>query len=92
MLELETSGFYAPVSAEQIGVLDADVAILFPIGYTLEELKADPLLSSLNVVKENRTVYLEATDELSQAFSAASPLSIPIAVAGIVPQLAAIVG
>lgn len=91
VLQLETQGFYAPISAEQIGALDADVAILFPIGYTLEELKADKLIGSLNVVKENRTVYLEATDELTQAFSAASPLSIPIAVAGIVPQLATIV-
>ncbi|MGC3956128.1 MAG: iron-siderophore ABC transporter substrate-binding protein [Propionicimonas sp.] len=91
VLDLETQGFYAPVSAEQIGALDADVAILFPIGYTLEELKADKLVASLKVVQENRTVYLEATDELSQAFSAASPLSIPIAVTGIVPQLAAIV-
>ncbi len=91
VLDLETSGFFAPVSAEQIGVLDADVAILFPIGFTLEELKADPLVASLKVVQENRAVYLEATDELTQAFSAASPLSIPIAVAGIVPQLSAIV-
>ena len=92
VLELETAGFYAPISAEQIGVLDADVAILFPIGFTLDELKADPLVASLKVVQENRVVYLEATDELTQAFSAASPLSIPIAVAGIVPQLATIVG
>ena len=92
VLELETSGFFAPVSAEQIGVLDADVAILFPIGFTLDELKADPLIASLKVVQENRAVYLASDDELTAAFSAASPLSIPIAVAGIVPQLAAIAG
>lgn len=91
VLDLETSGFFAPVPAEKIGVLDADVAILFPIGYSLDELKADPLIASLTVVKQNRAIYLDAEQELSQAFSAASPLSIPIAVAGIVPQLAAIV-
>ncbi|MCW5954349.1 MAG: ABC transporter substrate-binding protein, partial [Propionibacteriaceae bacterium] len=92
VLELETSGFFAPVSAEQIGVLDAEVAILFPIGFTLDELKADPLIASLKVVQEDRAVYLADGDELTAAFSAASPLSIPIAVSGIVPQLAAIVG
>ncbi|MEA4943690.1 MAG: ABC transporter substrate-binding protein [Propionicimonas sp.] len=91
VLALETSGFFAPVPAEKISVFDADVAILFPIGYSLDELKADPLIASLTVVKENRAIYLDAEQELSQAFSAASPLSIPIAVAGIVPQLAAII-
>ena len=53
-------------------------------------LEADPLLASLNVVKDNRVVWLEATDELTQAFSAASPLSIPIAAKGITERLAGI--
>lgn len=87
VLELEASGFYVPVSAEQISAFDAEVAIMFPIGYTLAELEADPLISSLKVVQDQRTVFLAADDEVSQAFSAASPLSIPIAIEGIVPQL-----
>ncbi len=91
VLELEPSGFYVALSAEQVSALDADVAVLFPIGYTLDELKADSLIGALNVVKEDRTVFLAATDEVAQAFSAASPLSIPIAIEGIVPQLAEIV-
>jgi len=88
VLDLETSGFYAPVSAEQIGAFDADIATFFPIGYTLDDLLADPLIASLAVVRDERTVFLEAGDELTGAFSAASPLSIPIAVDGLVPQLA----
>jgi iron complex transport system substrate-binding protein len=80
------------VSGEQVSAFDADVAVMFPIGYTLDELKADPLIASLAVVKDGRTVFLGADDELSQAFSAASPLSIPIAVQGITPQLAAVIG
>lgn len=87
VLELEPAGFYVPVSAEQISTFDADVATFFPIGYTLEELLADPLIASLNVVAEERTVFLDATEELSSAFSAASILSIPIAVDGLVPLL-----
>ncbi len=91
VLDIEPSGFYVALSAEQITALDADVAVMFPIGYTLAEMEADPLIASLDVVKDQRTVFLEADDELAQAFSAASPLSIPIAVEGLVPQLAEIV-
>ncbi len=89
---LPAQGFYVPVSNEQISAFDADVAVLFPIGFTLAELEADPLISSLAVVKDGRTVFLAADDQVAQAFSAASPLSIPIAVQGIVPQLATAAG
>ncbi len=92
VLQLPAQGFYVSVSAEQISAFDADVAVLFPIGYTLAELQADPLISSLKVVQDGRTVFLASDDQLSQAFSAASPLSIPIAVDGIAPQLAKITG
>ncbi|MBM9468504.1 iron-siderophore ABC transporter substrate-binding protein [Nakamurella leprariae] len=91
VLALPAQGFYVPVSAEQITAFDADVAVMFPIGYTLAEMEADPLIASLAVVKDGRTVFLAADDQVAQAFSAASPLSIPIAVDGIAPQLAAIV-
>lgn len=87
--ELDTGGgFFGAVSLEQVLVFEADVAVLFPIGYTLEELESDPLLASLDVVTEGRAVLLPPDGELSEAFSAASILSIPIALEGIVPQLA----
>ncbi|ALJ20722.1 iron-siderophore ABC transporter substrate-binding protein [Microbacterium sp. No. 7] len=88
VLDLPTSGFFVPLSAEQITALDADVAVFFPIGYTLDDLLADPLISSLNVVKDGRTVFLEQGDELTEAFSAASPLSIPLVVDGLAAKLA----
>lgn len=91
VLDLTPSGFYVELSAEQVVALDADVAVLFPIGYTLAELEADPLIASLAVVRQKRTVFLDADDEIAQAFSAASPLSIPIALDGIVPKLVEIV-
>ncbi|MGB3375997.1 MAG: iron-siderophore ABC transporter substrate-binding protein [Microbacterium sp.] len=92
VLELPANGFYVALSAEQVVALDADAAVMFPIGYTLDELESDPLIASLQVVQDGRTVFLSDTDVVAQAFSAASPLSIPIAVEGIVPQLAKVVG
>lgn len=92
VLELEPSGFYVALSAEQIGALDADVAVFFPIGYSLEEMTSDPLVGSLQVVQEDRTVWLEEGAEITQAFSAASPLSIPIVLDGLTEELAAVVG
>ena len=92
VLDITPAGFYAALSAEQITALDAEVAVFFAIGYTQAEMEADPLLASLNVVKDNRVVWLEATDELTQAFSAASPLSIPIAAKGVTERLAGVIG
>ena len=92
VLDVTPTGFYAALSAEQISALDAEVAVFFPIGYTLAEMEADPLLASLDVVKNKRVVWLEAGDDLTQAFSAASPLSIPVAAQGVTERLAAIVG
>ncbi|WP_449277468.1 iron-siderophore ABC transporter substrate-binding protein [Leucobacter sp. GX24907] len=92
VLDLEPSGFYADLSAEQIDALDAEVAVFFPIGFSLEEMKEDPLVGSLDVVKEDRAVWLEEGDDLTQAFGAASPLSIPTVVDGLTEQLAEIVG
>lgn len=70
--------FYADVSQAQVDVFDADVAVLFPIGYTLEELENDDLLNSLDVVSEDRAVLLDSEEDLVQAFSAGSPLSIEV--------------
>ncbi|UED86201.1 ABC transporter substrate-binding protein [Streptomyces profundus] len=90
--ELPSSeGFYAPVATEQVEVLDAELAVLFPIGYTLDELLDDPLLQSLQVVRDDRAVFLDGEGEISQAFSAASVLSIPLALDGLLPQLASAV-
>ena len=92
VLDLTPTGFYVALAAEQITALDAEVAVLFPIGYTLDEMRADPLIGSLDVVQDDRVVWLEATDDLTQAFSAASPLSIPYAAQGVADRLADIVG
>ncbi|WP_368498996.1 ABC transporter substrate-binding protein [Herbiconiux sp. A18JL235] len=88
VLELEPAGFFANVSAEQISSLDAQVAVLLPIGFTAAETTADPLIQTLPVVKDGRAVVLDPNDELTMAYSAASVLSIPVVLEGLVPQLA----
>lgn len=90
--ELESSGFYAEVSAENVSVFDADTAVILPIGLTLAETEGDPLLASLSVVADGRSIIIEPESELSHAFSAASVLSIPVVLDEIVPQLAGAVG
>lgn len=80
-------GFFADVSEEQVEVFDAEVAVLFPIGYTLEELESDPLIDSLDVVAEDRAVLLDDGEDLVQAFSAGSPLSIEVVLEELTPQL-----
>ncbi len=85
--DLEAEGYYADVSAEQVSVFDADVAVFFPIGYSLDEMEQDPLLSSLDVVKDGRAVMLAEDSKEAEAFSAGSVLSVPLAATDLVPQL-----
>jgi len=85
---LEPTGFFTAVSAEQVSALDADVPVILPIGFTLAEAQADPLLASLAAVKEGRAVFIDPDSELSGAYSAASPLAIPVVLDQLVPQLA----
>jgi iron complex transport system substrate-binding protein len=62
---------------------------MLPIGYTLAETESDPLIASLQVVKDDRTVFIDPDSELSGAYSAASVLSIPVVLDQLVPKLAA---
>lgn len=86
---LESNGFYAAVSAENVPAFDADVLVIVSIGFTLAETEADPLLASLQVVKDKRAVIIDPESELSGAYGAASVLSIPVVLEQLVPKLAA---
>lgn len=85
---LPSNGFFATVAKEQVSALDANVAVILPIGFTLAETQADPLLASLPVVSSGRAVFVDPSAEIGGAWSAASPLSIPVVLDQIVPQLA----
>jgi iron complex transport system substrate-binding protein len=82
------TSFSAVIPAEKITALDADVTVLFAIGFTLDQLKADPLVRSLPVVKDGRAVFLEPTGDIATAFSVGSVLSLPVALQKLVPLLA----
>ncbi|KQU34491.1 MULTISPECIES: ABC transporter substrate-binding protein [unclassified Rhodococcus (in: high G+C Gram-positive bacteria)] len=80
----ETTG---TVSPERYDLLDQQTLVL--LGVTPEDVAGDPLLQSLNVVKEDRTVYVgEFGTTVPAALGFASPLSLPYAVDALVPVLA----
>lgn len=85
--ELESSGFFATVPAEKVDALDAEVAVILPIGFTLQETESDSLISSLDVVKDDRAVFLDPDSDLAGAWGASSSLSIPVVLDELGPQL-----
>jgi len=85
--DLESAGFFANASVEQVGLLDADVVLVLPIGFTQAEVDADPLIASLPAVKAGRGIVIDPSSELSGAYSAASVLSIPLVLEQLVPLL-----
>jgi iron complex transport system substrate-binding protein len=82
------ASFYATIPAEKISALDADVTVLFPIGYTLDQLENDPLVQSLPVVEDGRAIFLDPDGEITTAFSVGSVLSLPVALEQLLPTLA----
>jgi iron complex transport system substrate-binding protein len=84
---LESAGFFANASAEQVGELEADVVVVYPIGFTLEQAQADPLIQSLPAVQDGRAVFIDPESELAGAYGAASVLSFPVVLEQLVPQL-----
>ncbi|MBY6541316.1 ABC transporter substrate-binding protein [Rhodococcus sp. BP-349] len=80
----ETTGL---VSAERYDLLDQQTLVL--LGVTPEDVAGNALLQSLNVVKDDRTVYVgEFGTPVPAALGFASPLSLPYAVDALVPVLA----
>lgn len=87
--ELESAGFFANASVEQVGLLDADVVVVLPIGFTKAEVEADPLIASLPAVVAGRSIVIDPASEVSGAYSAASVLSLPVVLDQLVPLLKA---
>lgn len=86
-------GFTVPdtstdVSQERLDLLEADV--LAVNGYDRSAADADPLLSALDVVTQDRTVLLgDYSGNVSAALGFGSPLSLPYLLEEVVPALAA---
>ena len=82
---LKKDSFYVDLSKERVGLLDADVTIVFGIGSTTP-LAKDAVLQSIPSAKAGRLVIIDDPD-LANAFSTNSVLSIPWTIEKFAPQL-----
>jgi iron complex transport system substrate-binding protein len=75
------------VSQEQLTLLDQDV--LIGGGYTEDAALTDPLFAGLDVVRQDRTVFLgDYSSDLMGALGYGSPLSLPYLLDRVAPALA----
>lgn len=76
------------VSPENLDRLDTDVLVI--AGQSKEQIRANPLFAALDVVKQDRTVYIGSfSTDLPSALGYSSPLSLNYAIDGFTPMLAA---
>jgi ABC-type Fe3+-hydroxamate transport system substrate-binding protein len=78
-----------PVSGERLRLIDEDVLVMIDVATVAasrDELMRDPLYRRLDAVRTGRDVYPEVEPAAAVSFS--SPLSLPLAIDAIVPQLA----
>ena len=84
---LKPASFYAAISKEQVGLLDADLTVMFGIGAGAE-LKKDAVLNSIPSAKAGRLLIIDDSD-LVNAFSTNSVLSTPYVLEKFVPMVKA---
>jgi iron complex transport system substrate-binding protein len=87
--EMAGDQFFAGVSGEQLRLIDEDVLVMIDLAEVAAargELLRDALYRRLDVVRDDRDVYPAV--EPAAALSFSSPLSLPLAIDAIVPQLA----
>ncbi len=88
--EIAGNEFYGTVSAEQLELFDRDVVVFLQIRFLEGEraaLDADPFVQQLDAVGEERVPYVDPLLDDALAFN--SVLSLPFALEGLVPLLAA---
>ncbi|WP_199516766.1 ABC transporter substrate-binding protein [Nucisporomicrobium flavum] len=83
--DLKPANFYAEVSKERVGLLDADLTVIFGIGAGAE-LKKDAVLNSIPSAKAGRLLIIDDAD-LVNAFSTNSVLSTPYTLEKFVPMV-----
>jgi iron complex transport system substrate-binding protein len=80
--------FYVDISTERLGLLDADLTVLFPIGTDAGVLKADPILNGIPSARAGHLVVLD-DKALADAFSSGSTLGVSYAIKNAVPLFSA---
>jgi iron complex transport system substrate-binding protein len=82
---LNPPSYYAAISKEQVGLLDADLTVVFGIGAG-DQLAKDPVLNSIPSAKDGRMLIIDDAD-LANAFSTNSVLSTPYTIERFVPMV-----
>lgn len=77
------------LSAEQLGLLEADVLVLGLYGANAAAGVTDPVFQNLRVAQEGRAILLPELSETNGALSFGSVLSLPVALREMAPRLAA---
>ncbi|NYH76752.1 iron complex transport system substrate-binding protein [Actinopolyspora biskrensis] len=76
------------LSKERLGVLESDALLLGIYGSPEESISRKAIYQRLDTVEQGRDIKMPRESELNGAVSFASPLSLPIALDGLVPRLA----
>jgi len=90
--ELTGEEFYTTISTEQLELVEADVLVWLVYTETGASLiKDQPLYQTLDVAREGRDIFLIGNDPVGAAYAFGTALSLPVALDGLAPQLAAAV-
>ena len=81
-------GFGGTVPGERVSLLDVDALVWLADGATEDTLRSDALYSSLGVVDEGREVLVREGEDVNDAVSFVTPLSIPLILEDLAPRLA----
>lgn len=88
--ELTGDEFFTTISGERLDLIDTDVLVwILSVDGTRETVEKDPLYRKLDVASEERAIF--PSEELIGAISFSTVLSLPFALDGLVPMLAAAV-
>lgn len=83
--------FMTPVSREKVGMLDADLLLMGPIGLPATKATKDPLYGEIPAVERGNDVVFAPDSTLSLAFATDSAPAVSYALDNVVPKLAAAV-
>lgn len=87
--ELPGDGFSREISNENIGVLDADLLVTFPIYLPATDVTNQELFQKIPAVQDGRSiVFSDDQEDIRSAFSLNSVLSIPLAIDEMTPLIA----
>ena len=81
-------GFGGTVPGERVSLLDVDALVWLADSATEDTLRSDALYSTLGVVGEGREVLVREGEDVNDAVSFVTPLSIPLILQDLVPRLA----